>query len=89
MFKQQGVSDEDAESYITTLSEEGAFEAAINWYRTAAGSLRDRSAPKVCTPTLYIWGDADSTVGRIAAESTDQHVEGPYRFSAIPGAVTS
>jgi pimeloyl-ACP methyl ester carboxylesterase len=86
MLKRQGVPDEDAESYIATLSEEGAMEAAINWYRAAAGSFRDRSAPKVSAPTLYIWGDADATVGRIAAELTADHVEGPYRFSAIPGA---
>ena len=86
MFKQQGVPDQDAESYIATLSEAGALEAAINWYRAAAGTLRDGSAPKVGLPTLYIWGDADSTVGRIAAELTAHQVEGPYRFAAVPGA---
>jgi pimeloyl-ACP methyl ester carboxylesterase len=86
MFKQLRVPDEDAESYIATLSETGAIEAAINWYRAAAATLRDGAAPKVSTPTLFIWGDADSTVGRIAAELTADYVEGPYRFVAIPGA---
>jgi pimeloyl-ACP methyl ester carboxylesterase len=85
-FKQQGVPDEDAESYVATLSEAGAMEAAINWYRAAASTLRDESAPNVSMPTLYMWGDADSTVGRIAAELTAHHVAGPYHFAAIPGA---
>jgi pimeloyl-ACP methyl ester carboxylesterase len=36
-------------------------------------------------PTLYIWGDADDTVGRIAAEGTKDFVSAPYRFAVLPG----
>jgi pimeloyl-ACP methyl ester carboxylesterase len=36
-------------------------------------------------PTLYIWGDADDTVGRTAAEGTVDFVEAPYRFEVLPG----
>ena len=36
-------------------------------------------------PTLYIWGDADDTVGRAAAEGTRDFVSGPYRFKILPG----
>ena len=36
-------------------------------------------------PTLYIWGDADDTVGRMAAEGTREFIEAPYRFEALPG----
>ena len=36
-------------------------------------------------PTLYLWGDADSTVGRAAAEATAGFVEGPYRFEPLAG----
>jgi pimeloyl-ACP methyl ester carboxylesterase len=36
-------------------------------------------------PTLYIWGDADDTVGRTAAEGTVDFVAAPYRFEVLPG----
>jgi pimeloyl-ACP methyl ester carboxylesterase len=36
-------------------------------------------------PTLFIWGDADDTVGRAAAEGTGAFIEAPYRFAALSG----
>jgi len=36
-------------------------------------------------PTLYIWGDADDTVGRLAAEGTRDFVAAPYHFEVLPG----
>lgn len=86
MFKDQGVPDEAADRYVEVLSDPGALEAAIDWYRAAATTFRNAEAPKIGAPTLYMWGDADSTVGRMAAEAVGQHVSGPYRFAAIPGA---
>jgi pimeloyl-ACP methyl ester carboxylesterase len=35
--------------------------------------------------TRYIWGTADASVGRRAAELTEQFVSGPYRFVQIEG----
>jgi pimeloyl-ACP methyl ester carboxylesterase len=32
-----------------------------------------------------VWGDADDTVGRAAAEGTGEFVSGPYRFETLPG----
>ena len=37
-------------------------------------------------PVLYLWGTADQSVGRRAAELTAEHVTGPYRFVEIDGA---
>jgi pimeloyl-ACP methyl ester carboxylesterase len=34
----------------------------------------------------YVWGSADQTVGRCAAELTAGHVTGPYRFVEVPRA---
>ena len=34
---------------------------------------------------MYLWGDQDATVGRIAAEATAEFVTGPYRFEVLPG----
>ena len=60
-----------------------ALEAALAWYR-ARGAIR---APLgvIRVPVLYIWGDADDTVGRVAAEGTREFVSGPYQFEVLPG----
>ena len=87
MFAAQGVPAETAQAYIDTLAEPGAIEAAVAWYRAGgSASLRARDVPPVAARTLYIWGDADATVGRIAAEATADFVTGAYRFEVIPGA---
>jgi pimeloyl-ACP methyl ester carboxylesterase len=87
MFAAQGVPAATAQAYIDTLSPPGALEAAIAWYRAGgAGSLRARDVPPGVMRTLYVWGDADATVGRAAAEATADFVTGPYRFEVIAGA---
>jgi len=60
-----------------------AMEGALAWYR-ARGAIR---APlgAIRVPVLYIWGDADDTVGRVAAEGTREFVSGPYQFEILPG----
>lgn len=87
MFAAQGVPPDTAQAYIDTLSPPGALEAAIAWYKAGgSAALRARDVPPTALPTLYVWGDADSTVGRMAAEATADFVTGPYRFEVIPGA---
>ena len=44
------------------LGNKEAMEAALAWYR-ARGAIREPLGP-IRVPTLYIWGDADDTVGR-------------------------
>lgn len=86
LFAAQGVGPEDADAYVATLSPPGALEAAIEWYRAAAGGLRAADFPKIGVRTLYVWGEADATVGRAAAEATADFVTGAYRFVEVPGA---
>jgi pimeloyl-ACP methyl ester carboxylesterase len=33
---------------------------------------------------LFIWGDADDTVGRVAAEGTGEFIAADYQFAALP-----
>ena len=65
------------------LGNKDAMEAALAWYR-ARGAIRGPLGP-IRVPTLYIWGDADDTVGRIAAEGTVDFIAAPYRFEVLPG----
>ena len=71
------------EKHLSVLGNAPAMEGALAWYR-ARGAIR---APLgvISVPVLYIWGDADDTVGRVAAEATAEFVSGPYRFEALPG----
>ena len=78
-----GVPDDAVELYLSVLGNAPAMEAALAWYR-AQGALRVALGP-ISVPTLYIWGDADATVGRAAAEGTAEFVTGPYRFAVLPG----
>jgi pimeloyl-ACP methyl ester carboxylesterase len=71
------------EKHLAVLGNPAAMEAALAWYR-ARGAIRSPlGAIKV--PTLYIWGDADDTVGRPAAEGTRDWVSAPYEFAVLKG----
>lgn len=43
-------------------------------------------AGRITVPTLFLWGSEDTALGRVAAESTGEWVDGPYRFEALEGA---
>ena len=70
--------------YLSVLGNAAALEAALAWYR-AAGTLASVEAGSVAVRTLYVWGDADATVGRAAAEGTAEFVTAPFRFEVLPG----
>ena len=78
-----GVPAEAIAAHLAVLGNKEAMEAALAWYR-ARGAIRGPLGP-IRVPTLYIWGDADDTVGRIAAEGTVDFVAAPYRFEVLPG----
>ena len=81
---EQRVPAADINAYLEVLGQRPALEAALNWYRAAA-TLAVPDARSVNVPTLYIWGDEDSSVGRVAAEATARYVRGAYRFEELTG----
>ena len=74
-----------SDDYVSVLGNAAALEAARAWYR-AAGALANMEVGPVEVPTLYVWGEEDSSVGRAAAEWTAEYVRAPYRFVPIAGA---
>jgi pimeloyl-ACP methyl ester carboxylesterase len=78
-----GMPAEAIAAHLAVLGNKEAMEAALAWYR-ARGAIRGPLGP-IRVPTLYIWGDADDTVGRVAAEGTADFVAAPYRFEVLPG----
>jgi pimeloyl-ACP methyl ester carboxylesterase len=78
-----GVPSAAIELHLGVLGNKDTMEAALAWYR-ARGAIRGPLG-MIEVPTLYIWGDADDTVGQIAAEGTKEFVSAPYRFEVLPG----
>jgi pimeloyl-ACP methyl ester carboxylesterase len=88
MLRDHGVPERDADAYVAALSSHAAMDATLNWYRAAFqghSALAAGDTPAVRVPTLFLWGDADRTVGRVAAEATRDFVAAPYRFVELPG----
>lgn len=78
-----GVPPSAREQHLAVIGNAAAMEAALAWYR-ARGAIRSPLG-SIRVPTLYLWGDADDTVGRAAAEGTRDFVSAPYRFEVLPG----
>jgi pimeloyl-ACP methyl ester carboxylesterase len=78
----QGVPADAVERYLGVVGSPAALDAALAWYRAAG--LEAEIGP-IEVPTLYLWGDADHTVGPSAAAETARYVVAPYQFERIPG----
>jgi len=59
-------SDDDIRAYKEAMAQPGALTAAINWYRAAfrAGPGAIARPPVIRTPTLLIWGENDTALGK-------------------------
>jgi pimeloyl-ACP methyl ester carboxylesterase len=79
----QGIPPEATAKHLAVLGNPEALSAALAWYR-ARGTVHRPIGP-ITVPTLFIWGDGDDTVGRMAAEGTAAHIAAPYRFEVLPG----
>jgi pimeloyl-ACP methyl ester carboxylesterase len=82
-WARSGVPAAAIEQHLAVIGHPAAMEGMLAWYR-ARGAIRAPLGP-IRVPTLYVWGDADDTVGRAAAEGTRDFVAAPYRFEALPG----
>lgn len=78
-----GVPAATVDDYVGVLGTPDALNAALAWYR-ATPSLA-AAVGAVTVPTFYVWGDADPSVGRAAAEGTGAHVTAPFRFVELDG----
>jgi pimeloyl-ACP methyl ester carboxylesterase len=78
-----GQSPESVKQHLGILGSKPALQAALAWYRANKGLSGDFGAIRV--PTLYIWGDADATVGSHAAHGTGAFVEAAYAIEVLPG----
>jgi pimeloyl-ACP methyl ester carboxylesterase len=74
----------DVDEMVRRAGEPGALRAWLQWY--AAQRLEDIvDTPAVEVPTLHVWSDADTALGRTGAVGTADWVTGPYRFEVLEG----
>jgi pimeloyl-ACP methyl ester carboxylesterase len=78
-----GVPPDAVAAHVSALGTPAAIEAALAWYRSRGGLRTPIGVIRV--PTLYVWGDEDASVGRMAAQGTGEFIDAPYRFEALAG----
>jgi pimeloyl-ACP methyl ester carboxylesterase len=71
-------------AHVEDMSTPGTLDAAVDWYR-AMSARASAAVPPCPVPTLYVWSDADPSIGRAPAEATEHHVTGPYDFVVLEG----
>jgi pimeloyl-ACP methyl ester carboxylesterase len=79
-----GLDEESARRYAVRAATAGALTGPLNWYR--ALPFEPRRLGPVNIPTLFVWGDRDQFLTRVAAERCARHVTGSYRFLPLSGA---
>jgi len=68
-------SDRDIDAYTAALSKPGALTAALNYYRNVFdGNLLTREWGKLDIPTLTIWGEDDTALGKELTAGTEAYV---------------
>ncbi len=69
--------DEVLAVYRTNALRPGGMKAMLNWYRAAGRSLGAASAPvpTIEAPTLMVWGEEDSALGKELSLGTDRYVK--------------
>jgi pimeloyl-ACP methyl ester carboxylesterase len=83
-FQASGL-DDDVDEHVRVLTQPGAIELALNWYR--AFDFHGGVLGPITVPTLFVWSDDDIAIAREGATWTADHVDAPYRFVALEGGV--
>ncbi len=79
----QGIPPAQTEKHLSVIGNPQAMAAALAWYR--ARGVVHRPIGPTQVPTMFIWGNADDTVGRMAAEGTADFIAADYRFVELDG----
>ncbi|HEX3841652.1 MAG TPA: alpha/beta fold hydrolase [Acidimicrobiales bacterium] len=83
-LRRSGLDEDSARRYARRAASPGAMTGPLNWYRALPFEVRNRLGP-VTAPTLFVWGDSDPFITRVAAERCARQVSGPFRFETVVG----
>jgi pimeloyl-ACP methyl ester carboxylesterase len=80
-----GTGMSDTRGAVRLLTDPDSSTPMLNWYR--AIRLRGQlEAGRTRVPTLFVWSDGDTAIGRAAADGAGSFVRAPYRFEVLRGA---
>ena len=82
LFSSHLVPEVEIERQLGVIGNPQALEAALAWYR--CNTTRPQMG-KTTVPTLYIWGDADGTIGPKAAYGTREFVDAEFQMEVLAG----
>lgn len=87
MLKRSGQTPAAALRDIRNLQEGATATAAVNYYRALpyAVALAPALRRPITVPTLQVWSDGDTAVGRRGHELTRKFVNGPWKLVVLEG----
>ncbi|MGW0041826.1 alpha/beta fold hydrolase [Rhodococcus sp. NPDC003348] len=85
LFLGSGMTREVADRDLAPMRERSRARGGLGWYRAMLLAAPWRPPERITVPTLYVWSDRDTALGRTAAELTARYVDGPYRFEVFEG----
>ncbi len=84
VLRRSGLPDADASRYAARFRVAGGAWGGLAWYRALPwrrmASREGAQSHRISTPTTYVWGHRDPTLGRAAAERTREQVAADYTF---------
>lgn len=83
-IRQEAFSDRDIQAYKDAAAKPGALTAMVNYYRAQFGSSFFRPEwPILTLPTLMIWGENDTALGKELTYGTEDYVS-DFHLRYIP-----
>jgi pimeloyl-ACP methyl ester carboxylesterase len=73
----------DIEAYKDAVAKRGALTAMINYYRNAFTGIMQREWSMLDVPTLMIWGEQDTALGKELTYGTEEYVR-DFQIRYIP-----
>jgi pimeloyl-ACP methyl ester carboxylesterase len=84
MLRRSGLSRPWRDTYTAAMSEPGALQGALAWYRALPPSGPAPAVGPVAVPTCFVHARRDPSVSPAAVTRTADHVTGPYRLEVVP-----
>jgi pimeloyl-ACP methyl ester carboxylesterase len=83
-IRKEAFTEADIRQYKTAAAKPGALTAMINYYRAMLGNnFMDRTWPVLEVPTLMIWGEEDTALGKELTVGTEEYVR-DFHLRYIP-----
>jgi pimeloyl-ACP methyl ester carboxylesterase len=73
----------DIDTYKEAVAKHGALTPMLNYYRNALSSFRQQNWSLLNVPTLMIWGDKDTALGKELTYGTEKYVR-DFHIRYIP-----